>query len=266
MSSQGPPPISPQNPNWGQQNLNQAPLPPGKKSNVLLWIVGIFVALLLSVTAMCGIGGLLLYHKAKTSGFDSALLQKNPAYAAAKMAVTMAPNVETVSSDDDKGTITVRNKDDGKVMTLKFDPTKKTMVMMDESGKQSTIKISGDGDKGTVEINNADGSFKAGAAAGNDMPAWVPTYPGSSPKGTFSTQTKEGTSGGYSFKADATPEKVLGYYQDQLKSSGFTINMTTAGAQGGLVVAENKAANHTLTVTASPDGGGSNVTLMAVSR
>ena len=67
---------------------SQAPLPPGKKSNLLLWILGGVVVLMLGVTAMCGLGGYFLMRKAKEAGLDSGLLSKNPAYATAKMVVT----------------------------------------------------------------------------------------------------------------------------------------------------------------------------------
>ena len=78
---------------------NQTPLPPGKRPNVLLWVLGGFVVLMIGFTAMCGLGGYFLMRKAKQAGFDSALLTTNPAYAAAKMAVTLNPDVETVKSE-----------------------------------------------------------------------------------------------------------------------------------------------------------------------
>ena len=245
---------------------SQAPLPPGQKPNVLLWILGVILIVLLAISTMCGLGGYFLYRKAKSSGFDSALLQKNPAYAAAKITVTMAPGVEVLSSNDEKGTVTIRNKDDGKVVTFKFDPEKKTMVILDENGKQATVKISGEGEKGALEVNSADGNFKLGAGADNELPAWVPAYPGSSPTGTFSASNKEGRQGGYSFKTPDAPAKVLSYYQDQLKAAGFTINMTTTGAQGGLVIADNTASNHTITITVTPENNGSNVAILAINK
>lgn len=261
MGGPPPPPFPP--PNQGQY---QAPLPPGKKPNVLLWILGGVLVVMLGITTMCGVGGYLLYHKAKTSGFDSALMKKNPAYATAKIAVTMAPGVEVVSSDDDKGTVTVRNKDDGKMMTFKFDPEKKTMVVLDENGKEATVKISGQGDKGVLEVNSADGNFKLGAGADGELPAWVPAYPGSSPSGTFSASNKEGKQGGYGFKTPDAPAKILSFYQDQLKAAGFTLDVNTTTPQGGMLVADDKAGNHTLTVTVTADGSGSSVALLAMNK
>ena len=94
MSSQVPPAFPPS---------NQAPLPPAKKSNLLLWIIGIVVVVMVGFTAMCGLGGYFLMRKAKQSGFDSALITKNPGYATAKMMVTMNPELDVVSSDDSSG-------------------------------------------------------------------------------------------------------------------------------------------------------------------
>ena len=91
-------------------------------------------------TAMCGLGGYFLMRKAKQSGLDSGALTKTPAYATAKMMVTMNPELEIVSSDDSSGTIVVREKKTGKTMTFKFDPDKKSMVVVDEDGKEATVK------------------------------------------------------------------------------------------------------------------------------
>lgn len=274
MASQGPPPFNPQGsnppppPQWGApQGFQQQPLPPpAKKSNVLLWVLGGVLALMFLGAGACG---LIFYwgaHAVKKAGFDADLMQKNPAYAAAKMAITMAPNVETVSTDDDKGTVTVRNKEDGKVMTFKFDPEKKTMVVLDENGKAATVKLSGEGDKGILEVQSADGSFKLGGGTGDQMPSWVPVYPGSSPAGTFSAENKDGKQGGFTFKTSDAPNKVAAFYQEKLKAAGFTINLTTLGDQGGMVIAEDASKTRTATVTVSAEGGGSSVMIMAVTK
>src|SRR6266404_2263 len=111
MSSSVPPPFPPSNPPPPDPfPSSQPPLPPGKKSNILIWILGGIVALMLGVTAMCGLAAFFVMHKAKQAGLDSGLLSKNPAYAVAKMAATMNPDVDTISTDDGSGTITVRDK------------------------------------------------------------------------------------------------------------------------------------------------------------
>jgi hypothetical protein len=250
MSSSVPPSFPPPDPFASQQ----APLPPGKKSNVLLWIVGIVVVVMVGFTAMCGLGGYFLMRKAKQSGFDSALITKNPGYATAKMMVTMNPELDVVSSDDSSGAIVVREKKTGKTMTFKFDAEKKSMVVVDEDGKSATVKLNTDGDKSGIEVQSSDGTVKFGTSGSNQMPAWIPTYPGSTPKGTFSSQTKDGNQSTFAFKTSDAPAKVISYYQDQLKSGGFNITMTTNTPQGGMVMAEDGGKTRSVMLTV---GGGS---------
>jgi hypothetical protein len=245
---------------------NQAPLPPGKKPNILVWILGGVVVLMLGVTIMCGLGGYFLMRKAKQAGFDSDLLTRNPAYAAAKMAVTLNPDVETVASDDSHGTITVREKKTGKVMNFKFDADKKTMVITGDDGKEMRVTAHADGDKGTVEVQGPDGTMKFGAAASNQMPGWVPVYPGSSPQGTFSAQTKDGNQSSFAFKTKDAPAKVMAYFQDQLKAGGFTINMTTAGPQGGMVMAEDSGKARSVMLTVGGSGEGADVSVTVIEK
>ena len=236
---------------------SQPPLPPGKKSNLLLWIVGIVVVVMVGFTAMCGLGGYFLMRKAKQSGLDSELLTKNPGYATAKMMVTMNPQLDVVSSDDSSGAIVVREKKTGKTMTFKFDPEKKSMVVVDEDGKEATVKLNADGDKSGVEVQSADGTVKFGGSGSNQLPAWIPTYPGSSTKGTFSSQSKDGNQSTFAFKTSDAPAKVISYYQDQLKSGGFNITMATNTPQGGMLMAEDsgKTRSVILTVGASSADG-----------
>ena len=267
MSSNVPPPFPPSNPPPRDPFASsQPPLPPGKKSNLLIWILGGIVALMIGVTAMCGLAGYFIMHKAKQAGFDSGLLTTNPAYAAAKMAATMNPDVDTVSTDDGSGTITVRDKKTGKTTTLKFDPVKKTMVVTDENGKEATVRVNTDGDKGSIEVQSADGNMKFGTSASSQMPAWMPVYPGSAPSGTFSTQTKEGNQSTFAFKTQDAAAKVMSYYQDQLKSAGFSINMATNTPQGGMIMAEDGGKTRSLMITASSSGEGTDVSLTAIEK
>jgi len=248
-------------PQYGQQ-----PLPPAKKSNVLLWILGGIAVLLFGITLTCGAIGFFVMHKVKQAGFDSDLMKSNPGLAMTKMVAAMNPNAEIVSTNDRAGTVTIRDKTNGKTVTLKFDPDKKTMVVIDEDGKESSVKITGDGQNGAVEVHSSEGSMKFGAAAGNQAPAWVPVYPGSSPQGTFSSQTAEGNQQSFTFKTSDAPAKVLAYYQGQLKSSGFNVNMATGGDQGGMVQAEDATKKRTIVVTIGPDSGGAVANVMTVEK
>ena len=144
-------------------------------------------------------------------------------------------------------------------MTLKFDPDKKTMVVTDENGKEATVRVNTDDNKGSVEVQLFRRYRQVRKASGNNqMPAWIPVYPGSSPQGTFSSQSegRQPEAPCSLFKTPDAPAKVISYYQDQLKAGGFTINMTTNTPQGGLVMAEDggKTRSVMLTVSSSSEG------------
>ena len=262
MSSSVPPSFPPADPFAS----SQPPLPPGKKSNVLLWIVGIVVVVMVGFTAMCGLGGYFLMRKAKQSGLDSELLTKNPGYATAKLMVTMNPELDVVSSDDSSGNIVVREKKTGKTMTFKFDAEKKSMVVVDEDGKSATVKLNTDGDKSGIEVQSSDGTAKFSTSGSSQMPAWIPTYPGSTPKGTFSSQTKDGNQSTFAFKTNDAPAKVMSYYQDQLKSGGFNITMTTNTPQGGMVMAEDGSKTRSVMLTVGGSGDGTDVSVTSIEK
>ena len=152
------------------------------------------------------------------------------------MAAALNQDVDVLSTDDRSGTITVRDKKTGRTTTLRFDAEKKQMVVIDGEGKQSTVSITGEGDSTSVNFQSADGTAKFSAGGDNQMPAWVPVYPGSTPQGTFSASNVSGSnpSGSnqgtkqsvFGFKTTDAPSKVMEYYQNQLKSSGFNVTQT----------------------------------------
>ncbi len=146
-------------------------------AKLLIWILGIIVGLLLLAFGSCAVIGFYAVHKVKQAGFDSDLMKKNPGLATAKMAVSMNPDVEVVSSDDNAGTISVRDKKTGKVTTMKFDSQKKAMVITDENGKTTSMTTSGEGANATMEMKSSEGTMKIGANA-DKAPDWVPAISG----------------------------------------------------------------------------------------
>jgi len=182
------------------------------------------------------------------------------------MAAAVNPNLETVSTNERTGTITMREKNTGKIVTFKFDTVKKTLVVVGDDGQEVTFSASGDGKNGAMTVQSPEGTMRFGAAAGKSAPAWVPVYPGSSPQGTMATQSKDGSSNTFTFKTSDAPAKVLAYYQDQLKSAGFKINLVTNTDQGGIVQAENSEKQRTVMVTVGASGEGTEANVIAVEK
>jgi hypothetical protein len=166
-----------------------------------------------------------------------------------------------VSSDDDAGTVVVRDKKTGKVVTMKFDPEKKSMVIIDETGNTTSLTTSGEGSSGGLEVKSNEGTMKIGAGA-DKAPDWVPVYPGSSPQSTFSSSSGNEQSGSFTFTTSDAAEKVISYYADTLKSHGFAVsNMTSnsEGKTGGMVTGEDKASKRSVVVTLGSESDGTHV-------
>jgi hypothetical protein len=235
------------------QGMPPAPTPiaqmPGAakpKISPLVWILGAVVGVFVLVGILVVGAGLFVAHKAKNAGFDSALAEKNPALAAAKVMASLNPDVEIVNIDEDKGLLTIKDKKTGKVLTMNAEDVK--------NGKM-TISDESTGEKVTFGANSA-----------VQLPAWLPSYPGSKPEGTFSASGSGNEGGMAHFKTSDAGPKVLAFYQDALKSAGFKITSTFSGdsgdAKGGLVSAEDTANRRTVMVTVSSSGAdGTDVSL-----
>jgi len=241
-----------------------APVPQKSSGNkILFWILGIIVGLILITFGSCAVIGFYAVHKAKQAGLDSDLMKKNPGYATAKMAVSMSPDAEIVSSDDNTGTIVVRDKKTGKTTTMKFDPEKKSMVVTDENGKTTTMTTTGQGANGGMEVKSSEGTMKIGASS-DKPPDWVPAYPGSSPQNTYSASNPTEQTGAFTFTTSDAPEKVIPFYEDQLKSRGFTVSKmtgTSEGKTGGMVSGEDKTNKRTVVASVGTENDGTHVSV-----
>jgi hypothetical protein len=94
--------------------------------------------------------------------------------------------------------------------------------------------------------------------------SWIPIYPGSAPEITSSAQTPENDQNVSTFKTGDTPAKVILYFQEQLKSSGFNIKSASSGEENGSLQAEDGLKRRTLVlgVNASADGTGAEARLV----
>ena len=228
---------------------------------ILLWIAGIVVGLILISFASCAALGFYAMHKVKQAGFNADLMKKNPGLATAKMAVTMSPDTEIVSSDDNAGTIVVRDKKTGKTVTMKFDPQKRAMVVTDENGKSTSMTTTGDGANAGMEIKSPEGTMRIGNSA-DKAPDWVPVYPGSSPQNTFSASSGGEQTGSYAFVTKDPADKVMSFYGDSLKSAGFAVSNMTGNADGkvgGMVSGEDKANKRAVVATLGVEDDGTHV-------
>jgi hypothetical protein len=245
------------------------PLPGGaparKKTSPLVWILVGLVAFFMLAGILVLAGGLFIFHKAKQAGLDPDMIQKNPALAAVNLALSANPEIEKISIDEDRGTITVREKKTGKVMTLDFKDAQEGRFSFTAEGKETvSIEAKAAGSEGSVEIRSGEGSARFGSEAAANVPAWLPAYPGVRPEGAFSARASGGESGTYHFRTADAAERVVSFYEAGLKKAGLEVDINTL-RQGGTMttsVLSGESAGRTVQVTIVPDeGGGTGVTV-----
>jgi len=208
-----------------------APQPPKKGMGPLAWIgIGCGVIIIIGIIVMAG--GAYIF---KTRVVDP--FQKNPGLAAAKLLVQANPDLDLVSENDDAQTFTIRNKKTNETITVGLDDIKNGRLKFSSSGQgAASVDLSQQGV--TVKAQDAKGqesTFVAGAGAPKDLPAWLPTYPGASVQGGVSSKSAAGSAQTFTLTTSDPVDRVLAFYQDQLKNNGLTVEQPTTMAVGGQV-------------------------------
>lgn len=230
-----------------------APAAPAKKLNpvviILLVLFGLFA---LGAIAVVG-GGLFIAHKIHQAA-------DNPGMVAAKLLAAANPDVDVVSTDDARGTLTIRDKRTGKTVTMSFDDIKNGRFKFEADGKQVSIEARGDGANGGVEVKTSDGETMKFGATGDKIPAWIPTYPGtpSTQAATISRSSKE-DAGATSFELKEPVGKLADYYHDALDKAGFKATKTMTSEQMAVVQGSDAGEKRTVVYTITSDDGKSNV-------
>jgi len=166
---------------------------------------------------------------------------ENPTFNAAKIAVKVNPDLELVSSDEKTSTLTIKNKKTGEVVTINAEDAKNGHFEF--KTKDGTATVDASGQQGTFKVTTGKGETATfGAGSPQNLPSWLPAYPGATVAGTFDTTNAEGHTAAFSVTTKDPPDKVLDYYEAQLKSAGLKVDKTTIssnGQNGGTVTAKS---------------------------
>ena len=214
------------------------PPPPPKKGNTLLLVLG-GCATLIVVGVICFfVVSYLVVQKAKRvakdSGFDTELIQKKPALAAAKAIVALNPDLELVSSDDEKGTLTIRDKQTGEVITVTADDANKGKLSFKQNGKDvGSLQVHTDNP--SIDVKTNQGSATLGPGVKDAPPDWIPAYPGSTLGWDYAVRGTDNVpkSGSFHFLTSDDPDKVVSFYADAMKRGGLTVANTAIQAGSG---------------------------------
>lgn len=222
------PPVPPQPP---VASAAPVPAPAAKKVSPWVWVGVGCGALLVIALLVVLLGGLFVARKVKDIAKDA---EANPTVAAARMVVRLNPELEEVSSDLDRGTITIRNRKTGEVVTLDASEIEKGRISFSGGKKGESVKIDfgGEAEQGRFRVESDKGTMEWGTGDGQQTPGWVPAYPGAAPQGVFSARGDDGVSGAFTFATADDISTVLAFFEARLKGKGFTVNTATFQQDG----------------------------------
>jgi hypothetical protein len=246
-------------------NGEQAPVKKGLP--VWAWIGIGCGALFVFAAIIVTIGGFVIASKTKDLREDikdfAADVEDDPqaaAMAGAKMLVRLNPELEEVSSDKEAGTMTIRVKETGEIITVNLDEITEGRLSFKTGDREVNIDASELDESGSLKITDEEGGvvFSTGEVS-QDVPAWLPLYPGTEPANRHSMKTGKESMGGFELETTDGVDEVLKFYREKLESDGFEVSVNTFSqedSQGGMVNGQNNAAGRSATVVINSEGGG----------
>jgi hypothetical protein len=184
----------------------------------------------IAVLAVLGLvmAGWFVKGKLEQAGLSSEEAKSNPAMAAAKMMVAVNPDLELVSADEARGTITVRQKSTGKQVTVNLEDARQGRIVFQEEGK-GEVELKAQG--GQITVQTPEGTARIGAA---EAPDWLPAYSGAQGQGMYSSSTAEGERGTYTFKTADSVDQVVSFFERELPGKGFNVKRTQSHTVGAM--------------------------------
>ncbi|MEW6368245.1 MAG: hypothetical protein AB1714_26750 [Acidobacteriota bacterium] len=242
-------------------------VPPKKGTSPLVWIL-VGCGGLLFIGAIL-VAGVIWWSAHKIKNYAQEV-EKNPAIAIAKLAVAANPDLEVVSEDYDRGTLTIRNKKTGEQITMNAEDIKEGRLrFQNEKGQEVTFEGSGEKGHEGLTIKSDEGTVTVGQTGKQQLPVWVPTYPGVTPVVTLTKSGEEGLYGNYSFQTGDSVDMVLNYFESGLETAGFSVEKTSI--PGGVIAmgtlnAKTESGKREVVVSVIPVGTMSQVTVQYTSK
>lgn len=229
-----PPPPPPTGAPQGPAAPPPAGQTPKKKGlHPLAWVgIGCGAIILLALIAFVVLGG-WLFDKAKDAAEE---FEADPAMASAKMVVRMSPELELLEADEEAGTLTIRNKETGEESTVGLEEVEQGRITFSSGDEKVTMGMEEDEEGGgafTVRDEEGKARFRVGSGGDEELPGWIPAYPGAEPEGTYLSSTEQQTEGGFTYTIGDDLDEVLAFYEDALESEGFEFTGRNSWEGGG---------------------------------
>ena len=103
----------------------------------------------------------------------------------------------------------------------------------------------------------------------DEIPEWVPVYPGSEPENRGTMTTEDSINGNFSLSTDDTVAEVLDFFRSELKSVGFQVTVNTYSGgdnEGAMINGVLEAENRNVIVMIGRDEGSTTVNVTYSSK
>jgi hypothetical protein len=159
------------------------------------------------------IAGIVVFFMAKGKLEEFAA---NPEKAGAEMIVSWNPDLEKISEDDEKGTMTIRTR----------------------QGKESTLSYK-DISEGKITIADEDGNTTLiGSSDLSQVPAWVPLAPDlSDGVSTFHSNAGGAITGQFSGRSGKSLDDLKSFFEGEASSAGLSSSSSSSANMGATSVA-----------------------------
>jgi hypothetical protein len=235
-----------------------------KKLGTLAW-VGIGCGALILIAFFIMLAG--TWFAAKKIKDVAGDFEDNPAKSAAELIVKMNPDLELIENDEAEGTITVLQKSTGETASFDYSQIQEGKLGFEAGGEEFSVDVTGGDEGGVFTVKTEEGEARFGAAgSAEDLPSWVPVYPGASDsEASYTSTTSEAVSGIVSMQTEDDVDSVLEFYRSKLEESEYEANISTfSGADGdraGNVVAQHQETDRLVNVSAGRQGEMTQITI-----
>ncbi|MCH9647189.1 MAG: hypothetical protein K0U98_03055 [Deltaproteobacteria bacterium] len=242
----------------------------GKKGlSPLAWVAIGCVGLLVMGGIAMSLGVWFVGKKAKGLIED---FEERPVEMGAKAIALANPELEFVSANEEGRTVVMRNEKTGEEMTFNFDDIENGNFSFDTGEGEVSVSAADAAGGGGLTITQ-NGKTKAtigGGGGAEELPDWVPVYPGADVKVGFSSTGDQGSAGIFEMSSTDTADKMLDFLEAQLEEAGYKITRqrVSVGDSGpqGIVTGTYENGKRTVNATASLDGDNTKVAVQYSSR
>jgi len=226
-------------------NSNYVPPIPGQpaKKKTAWWVWGLLgcggLIVVVVVIAVAGLG--YLWTK----------VPKTELGVVARAIQLTNPDIEVVSLDEDRQTVTLKDKKTGKELTVNLEDAKNGKFSFSSNDGKESVTFSGE--DGVIKVQGEKGTAVLGQAPKN-LPSWLPAYPGATPQGGMSSEEQERRGGAIHFTTSDSVSQVLAFYKEKLSEQGLHPG-DDAGSSNteefGIFTARSEDEKKSVSVTAS---------------